>query len=493
MALFLLLLSLVNINGEIIQKTEPDFKKLYAEADFVQIVDHFSAKDFESLALEEKLLLIECQARAARSKTAEENLKKLRQNQALNPQILALEGIIHLARGRIQAALDSSEQALQMAPGQLTPSITKVMAFLYLQRFSDAEKLYEKLQASHPDWKKSYFAYLLGMEVYTASRNSQKQRLLMRQQANRSKQKNKNQAKNLEDTAKLYPRKRNEEQFQTDMKSDTIAIPFIRPDAKSAKNMIELHLKGNTYTVLLDTGNSVGWVVHNRDLVDILKTKRGGRTFSEIGTEAVLMEGNSIYTRAVDFGAFQINHLIGLYVPKPRPDYYDANFNPAFIRDKVVTLDFKNQQLELKSKQQFEKDKTKIAARNSVYSPWLGYKYVFTLMLINEKDASVMLETGAEDISLRLDFAQEMSLVLNPKTRYLADGKAYPYHETWVKVLAGPFEFTRRRAEVWPFDRIYNRISGLSPDVIFGPRALRRYRLTFDPFAKQILLERNPQ
>ena len=42
----------------------------------------------------------------------------------------------------------------------------------------------------------------------------------------------------------------------------------------------------------------------------------------------------------IDFGDFKINGLPGLYIPKPRPDFYDANLNPSFIRNRVVTIVF---------------------------------------------------------------------------------------------------------------------------------------------------------
>jgi hypothetical protein len=55
--------------------------------------------------------------------------------------------------------------------------------------------------------------------------------------------------------------------------------------------------------------------------------------------------------------------------------------------------------------------------------------------------------------------------------------------------LAGGFNFSRKDAEVWPLDRLHDRITGFAPDVIIGPSALKeRFSLSLDPFEKKIVI-----
>jgi len=100
-----------------------------------------------------------------------------------------------------------------------------------------------------------------------------------------------------------------------------------------------------------------------------------------------------------------------------------------------------------------------------------------------------VIETGAEDIALKSDFVQGLELQLIPRTKYLANGQVFTYHQTAVTAAVGPFLFQRQEAEVWPLDRFFNRLSGLSPDVVIGPKALQgQFTVSFDPFSHRIIL-----
>jgi len=100
-----------------------------------------------------------------------------------------------------------------------------------------------------------------------------------------------------------------------------------------------------------------------------------------------------------------------------------------------------------------------------------------------------MIEIGAQDIGIKLDFARKLGLPLLPRTRYLPDGKVYTYFKTGMRMAAGPFSFERNAAEVWPFDRFYDHLTGFTADVYIGPLALAdRFSITFDPFDNIIIL-----
>jgi hypothetical protein len=73
--------------------------------------------------------------------------------------------------------------------------------------------------------------------------------------------------------------------------------------------------------------------------------------------------------------------------------------------------------------------------------------------------------------------------------KYLANGQVFNYHHAATAFNVGRFLFERQAAEVWPLNRFYNRISGVSPDVVIGPGAMAgEFSVSFDPFDSQIIL-----
>ena len=279
--------------------------------------------------------------------------------------------------------------------------------------------------------------------------------------------------------------------FQPDTTSESIEIPIRWSTPNGGHLLLKLQINGKSYRTILDTGNATGWMVHSRELHDLLKLKRGGRTVAMIGTEAQGLDGYFIFTKAVDFGGFMIQRLLGLYVPKPYPDFYDANLNPIFIRRRVVTIDTKRMRLILRTRDAFQRDLLKMEESSTVTLPWFGYKQVFLPTMVNGISPGMgMIETGAEDIAIKLDVAREAGLTLIPRQKYLANGQVYHYFETSLRVDLGRFRFERARAEVWPFQRFYHRLSGVKADVIFGPSAFgRRFAISFDPFSERIILQ----
>jgi hypothetical protein len=155
--------------------------------------------------------------------------------------------------------------------------------------------------------------------------------------------------------------------------------------------------------VILDSGNRAGWTIHNPTLLRLLESRRGGRVFSEIGTQAGLLEGYALFT--------------------------------------------------IRTKDEFERALGAAPTGRVARFPWLGSGFAFVRAEVEDAQALVLVETGAEDISLHRDFA-------------------------------------RPAAEVWSFSGLAHPVSGLIPDVVIGPHALAgRYVLSFDPFDNQIVLE----
>ncbi len=466
-----------------------DTEKTYRNAQFISIVDHLEKKDESKLTQHEKLLLIECLARTARGYLALEKMKPLLVRQSPGSEILATAGILYSSLGRLQEAQKYIDQALALDNKSVKAILAKVMLLLYLQQYPAAEHWYEKFIERNPAWIDSNLFYFTGLEVYTGTRNAPKLKELYNQMARKYKKIDYNYYQNLKANVRLYHKAVKGQLFEANTKTPRVLVPFGNQNPASSKKTIFLQSKGQKFKVVLDTGNAVGWMVHSRTLKDILKANQGGRALTRLGTEASNLYGYRIHARKVPFHGFTISHLVGQYVPKPRPDFYDANLNPIFIRNRVITLDFIHQQMVLSTKEGFDDDLSSRQEENLVKLPWYGYEHVLIPVTIKGIEGLAMIETGAEDIALKLDFARMLNLPLKKEKRYLANGEVFIFHKTSVQIFAGNFCFAREEAEVWPLDRFFNPIVGLTPDVVIGPSALEgKYIVSFDPFNRQVIL-----
>jgi len=470
----------------------PAFQRLYLEANFSLISDELGKKDYSGLALSEKLLLLECLARTAQAALADEDrMNRLLAAFPRSPEVQTTAGILFFSLGRIQDAKDRIEQALQLSHDFPPALLAKVPLLLYLRNFENAENCYQRMLTLCPEWKKSYFMYLLGLEVYSCSQNMQALTRLYKINADRNKKNNRDRSDSMKANSNLYKKVGKKQLFQAETSSDKIVFPLRKNSQDKRSNILFITIKEKTYKMLLDTGNMAGWIVHNRDLRDDLKVKNGGSILTEIGTESGVVDSYRIYAKSLKLENLQINDLVGLYIPKPRPDFCDANLNPVFIRDRVVTIDFISKQLLLRTKEKFDQDLDSVSPQRYTKLPWYGYKSGYIPVQVNTRDGLAMIETGAQDIGIKLDFARKLGLSLLPRTKYLSDGKVYTYFKTGMRMAAGPFSFERNVAEVWPFDRFYDHLTGLTADVYIGPLALAdRFSITFDPFDNIIILSR---
>lgn len=488
LSVFFLLL-FINAN----QKEELDLTKAYWEANFSLIVDYFQKKDFKELPLQEKLLYIECLARTAQSQVAEEKMNQVLADNLISSDVLTTAGIVNFSMGRLKETEEFIDKALRLDPDHQKASLAKIMILLYLQQHREAEALYEKFVKKYRLLADTFFVYLVGTELYHASRNLRKISRLYERRANKFRKSEKRNYENLKKNSRLFRKASRVEAFYVTTSKDKVVVPFAESLKQGQYAALYLEIKDKNFKVLLDTGNEVGWIIHSSELNKSLNSKKGGITLIQIGTEEGFLHGTHIYSKRLDFGDFSIDHLTGAYIPKPHQRYHEANFNPAFIRNRVVTLDYIGEKLILRTKERFDQDLNSVAASrlgDFTKLPWFGYKHAFIPVLASGKtDALAMIETGAADITLRLDFARNLRLSLEPAVRYVSTGKEFRYHKTSIKISAGLFQFDRRGAEVWPLDRFLNRITGLAPDVIIGPSALKgRLVLSFDPFDKKIVL-----
>jgi len=467
-----------------------DCQRLYLEADFYTIIQELEKENFSSLSLSRQLLLVECLARTAQGSSAQKYMSHLLVTYPQSHEVLAISGISLLSQGRIQEANDQIERALKLKNDSPRTVMAKATLLMFLRKFKDAEIWYEKILSLDTDWKNSYLIYLLGLDIYSSTGNLQALAGMYRENAQRYKEIDRQRSDNMKANSKLYKTARNSQLFQVEASSEKIVVPIQENPLDKRSNILLVTIEEKSYSLILDTGNSAGWIVHDRNLLEDLKTKRGGDTIAEIGTESGVLDGSRIYTQSLKINDFQINGLIGVYVPKPRPDFYDANLNPAFLRNRTVTIDFENRELVLKTEDKFDQDLGSLPPNNYAQLPWYGYKSACMPVQVIDRKGLAMIETGALDIGIKLEFAQALGLPLLSRVRYLSDGKEYTFFETRIRFSAGPFFFESRTAEVWPFERFYDRLTGYTADIYIGPFALvDNFSISFNPFDNIIVLE----
>jgi tetratricopeptide (TPR) repeat protein len=468
-----------------------DLDQFYWDADFGRIVDHFQKLEYQSLSMDEKLLFIECLARTGRNNLAGEKIKQIKIEPRYRSRIYASAGWVFLSSGLLNQAKDILEKSLELSPDGHNALLAKMLLFLYLKQYEKAVKLLEQFLENNPDLENSFQVFLIGMEIFNAVRDLPKLYRWYKKRADWMKKRDKQTAASLKASAQLYKGIRKKNLFEIVSNSDTISLPFA---GKPGSRFFCVNVKiGNSrkFRIILDTGNATGWLVHDRELYDNLTIKEGGRTTAIIGTEAQSLDGYRIYTETLPFDSFQIDHLTGVYIPKPRIDFFDGNLNPIFIRNRVISLDGKRKCLVLRTKEAFHRYLT--ALRPAMYSrlPWYGYEQVFLPVTVNlEENGLGIVETGAEDIAIKLSFARILHLPMKSKVRYLSNGKVYRFFEAPVSVSLGQWRLDRKNAEVWSFKRFYRRLSGLTADVVLGPQVFRdNWIVSFDPFSRQIFLE----
>jgi tetratricopeptide (TPR) repeat protein len=475
-----------------IQTEKRNLDRLYRMAQFSQIVDHLKDSPFDKLPDKEKLLYVECLARTSQRNEAERLLEKLLSDPTSISQVQATSGIVYLSLGQLERAEDHIQQALSQDPDCAKAKLTKMMLLLYLQNYQEAQELYKEFNRKYQDWAETYLFYLIGIEIYGATRNISKIGELYKNQAARLKGQDKEQYENFRKNSRLYKKPPQKRFFEFANASDKVELPFSEPLDKTHSPILSLKTEDRPFTIILDTGNRVGWMIHSRELNRRLKSKTGGMGLAQIGAEEGLLHGQHIFTERLEFGYLSLRNLAGMYVPKLHPGYPDANLNPLFIKDRVITLDFIKEVLILRSEERFQNDLDSISARSSrpLILPWYGYKEAFVPVTINGNwKALAILETGAEDITLSLDFAKSHQMPLEPAVRYIASGKQFLFHRTPLTLYLGPLMFERPAAEVWALGQLTDPITGFAPDVIVGPDFFKkRWTISFDSFEHRVIL-----
>lgn len=475
-----------------LEANKTDLDHLYKMAQFSRIADILGKAGFEALSPHDKSLYIECLARSAQRRKAEELSQKTMADDPLSFQAHLAAGVVHTSLGHFSKARSHLKEALLLNPKDPGTQMAVMMIELYLKNTPEALKVHEEFMQGNPEWSESYLSYLLGIEVYGAVGNISKIAGLYETQAKRLRKIDNEQYKNLRKNFQVYRRASRDKAFLIKTPSDKISLPFVQIGKNDSYAAVSLRVKNKPYRVLLDTGNRMGWTIHSRELDKQLKHRPGGTLLTRIGAEEEMLHGHLILTKHIDFGDLTIQNLPGMYLPKPHPDYPEGNLNPLFIQDRVVTLDFIKKQMILRTKERFLADLAKAPSKSekSMTSPWYGYEQALLPAVINGTHRVIaMIETGAGDITVNQELARHQKWPMEKAVKYLPSGKEFSYHKAPLQLSIGSLAFQRQSAEVWSLDRLADPITGFIPDILLGPEVFEdKYVLTFDPSQKRILI-----
>ncbi len=486
--LIVLLFPIFSTGGKTEQE-KTNIRKIYFGGQFDHIIEKYKDFDLTKETDEFKFLYIESMIRSGENREAEILIKKIKNESGSSLPLRILEGFNSLSRGDLvtAAAISDSLSNKNRDSGSLLQ--LKLFVEMFKRNFNKAEVALKNLLDRESGFGNSNLYFLIASEVFRTGREFKKLSSLYKGRMKRvNKRTGRTHYENLKLNYKLY-KAGHGIFFHIDSVKDKIEIPFETGNRGSLKSIV-LKRGDKKYSILLDTGNTAGWIIHNRDLNEELRSLRGGRIIMQIGTESEKLDGFNIFNKSVGFGEFKISGLFGKYIPKPRQDFFDANLNPAMISNRVISLDFIRGRLIIRTDERFISDIAKSGNMEVLKVPWFGYKYPMVPVICNSINGLAVIETGAENISVRNDFALETGISLSERSRYLSNGKVFKYSLGSVNVQLGKYLFVRKEAEIWPLKRFRNYLTGFVPHVIIGPEALdKKFIVSFIPKENVIVFE----
>jgi hypothetical protein len=462
---------------------------LYFEAEFALIVSELGELPWDGLTADQQMLLLECQARTGNGYTALRKLEEIRIGHRNSAAWDGTAAAVALSIGRFRLADSLADCALIRDPGNLRARLTKAMLLLYSRRSSLARDLILEILKIDKAFTERFLVYEIAHEVLSAAGDwgalSELCGLLARRYAHDG---NLPAAGNALRDSAMYAGMTGNVFYVAEASEDLIELPLVDLPTRSWRKCVLLNMEGESYRVLIDTGNEAGWTVCHTDLRKCLVSRRGANIPLSSGAILRNLTGYRIVTDSLNLGSAVIRNAHGISFQKPDGEFYDANLNPFFIRNRVVTIDYVGSRLIFRTKDRFESD---IAADSSEVTrvPCYGYRSPLVPVTMNDSlSAIALIETGADDISIHADFTAHLGVSLQ-----VAGSSDSPQSAPLpFSMDVGGAVFERAGAQIRPA-RFRDEITGLSYDVMIGSGAFdRKYIVSFDPFDRTMILQRSP-
>jgi|GEM_PF-1311593 len=486
---YALLGMLMFLLGAIPAASDRQADALFREARFDAVVAMLQSTAEAPLDRHSELLFLESMARLGRAFEIRPRILELLSGEPPAADLYATASAVFLAAGDIQAAEHFITLAQALDPDHHGALLNRTLLLIEQQHHAAAEATWAKVRRLYPALAQSRLGILVSRRLYQSSRNPDALRALRPE-------------KNIgpdvptqggPDTGidSIYEDLPADTWFAVDTTGERVSVPLVNFGDTFYKCLIYEHQEKH-YRILLDTGNAPGWTLHEPALQSVLVSRRGGG--SRISTGSVDHELDSYHLRTdlLDFGSFTVQHLTGSFFAKPRENYFDGNLNPFFIRNRVVSMDFVHNRLLLRTAEAFREDRQSWPAGTYGEVAVYGHCWPFIPITVNGyAHGLAMLETGAEDISVKLEFARSIHLPLQEAVKEWR-GQSYNYHQTDLTVMVDTLVFHRPASEVWPV-RFHDPLTGMADHVMIGPWALEgKYILTFDPFQRKVYLQTAP-
>ncbi len=463
----------------------------YYQMDFRGIVRELENCTVDSLTVEQQCYWIESQARLGNGAAVQPRIQRLLAQRPGDERVLTAAGVWYFSLGNLPLAEAYLNRALTMNPRNENARLARTMLLLYLRRFAEAEDCFRQVAETNPGLKQTRLYRRVGGELYSALQDPSKMtRYFTFLQKYYASQNNQERSGKYRRKIRLLTGLEKQSLYRVHGASARVEFPLVDFAPGVFYKCLLLERNGKSYKILLDTGNAVGWTIHNPELLTLLKNHLGTEQSISTGSVEKSLTGRELLTLSLDLGEIHLVNLLGSYFARPRRDYFDANLNPIFLRNRVVTLDFVHNRLILRSKEQFDRDLATTPPADLTKLPFYGYEWPFVPVLVNGyAPALAMIETGAEDLSLKEEFARFIQLPLTPATKIWGNQQYSYYLASRVGIQLGTRVLYRLQMEIWP-RRFYDQITGLYDQVMIGPMALEgRFVVSFDPFENVIVFQ----
>ncbi|MBU1320423.1 MAG: hypothetical protein KKG33_12630 [candidate division Zixibacteria bacterium] len=469
-----------------------EIDRLYYEMDYDSVIALLEEKPTDSLVLNDRLVLLESRARSGHGHQALAQIDGIVDLFPRNDTIYTAAAIVYHSVGRFTKAQEFIKWALRMNPDNFKALHEHAMLSLHTGDCEDADSCLSEAIARRPDLESTTFCTWTASEIYRACLFAESSSIIYKDRAERfDSLGDRAEAGNCRKTSEMHSQLIGRDMFSIETDSDKVVLPLVDFEEGSSHKCLVLTIDGKDYLVLLDTGNAAAWTIHSNDLRRKLISLSGGFTSSRTGLDNRGTASQNIVTDSIVIGNVKFRNLVGLFFRKPSEHYYDANLNPFWIRDHVVTIDLARNELILRSKERFESDMATVPRSSITRLPCYGYDRPYVPVMINSSAVGMaLIETGAQDISLRREFADFMGLQYSERIITDTDGKEHIVGTAEVQAQVGEFSFYRPSAWIWPM-RFHNKITGVYDHIMIGPLALEgQFVLSFDPFARTAILQK---
>lgn len=464
---------------------------LFWQGQFETLAALFPPERQSVLSLEYKSLIVESLLQSGRAKEYVMAIKRLFPDTNPSHLPLPLRMALALSRGELAAPHPLFAQSAIDCRCQYYTFLHHMQGRRFHRAHIELEKLYDMLQRQNPFWH--YAMRYRSLSLLSPWLNSVPDHCRTIQKLARM-LKDSTLQKKTSELIRFSRHLNGQQAFTFSSEEEEIRLPlFVDPD--SGRLSFRLDIEGHGYSILLDTGNAEGWMIHSMDLLLRSKTRLGLRRKTQIGTAGKTFSSQGCLTPTLHLASETLVNLTGVFIPNPGQGLSDANLNPAMIQNRIVVIDLSLNELIIMKAHRFAAWSAAYPGQINRYTAeWFGFQYPIIRLADADKSTLLILETGAFGITLRKDYAHQNALFGREEHRHIKSGAVSSFEILPFGINMGPIQIADPQAEIWPLEDYILRFGGLRPDLILGPRVFHgRIAICMNPFTNELIfLEKLP-